>query len=308
VALNPRLESFADEIGGTDAGPVCVRGGATTWHVGGAVLPGTRQVRAPRGIVSYEPAEMTVRVGAGTTVGELHDELAAHRQVTALDGAPGATVGGVLVVGRNGLRRLRHGPLRDALLEARYVSAEGRLVKAGGPTVKNVTGFDLCRLLVGSLGTLGLLGEVTLRTRPQPETSAWFSGDADRHAVLAALYRPASVLWDGRATWVLLEGYGVDVDAESRRIAQLGLRPCAGPPTLPPERWVTTPAHALEFALQHRDAGPFVAELGVGIVHASAPQPAAPRTPGTEALQRRLRDAFDPTRRLNPGRDPRTRV
>jgi hypothetical protein len=122
--------------------------------------------------------------------------------------------------------------------------------------------------------------------------------------VLAALYRPSAVLWDGHTTWVLLEGYDVDVEAEARRLAQLGLRPCDGPPALPPERWVTTPAHALEFASQHRDAGAFVAELGVGIVHASTPQPPRPQPPGTERVQRRLREAFDPTRRLNPGRDP----
>src|SRR5207237_3236629 len=99
------------------------------------------------------------------------DALGEHGQCVALPPHEGATVGGVLAVGRSGLRRLRFGPVRDTLLEARYVSAEGRLVKAGGPTVKNVSGFDLCRLLVGSLGTLGLLGAVVLRCRPRPAAS-----------------------------------------------------------------------------------------------------------------------------------------
>src|SRR5207247_4197918 len=104
----------------------------------------------------------------------------------------GATVGGVLAVGRSGLRRLRFGPIRDVLLEARYVSAEGRLVKAGGPTVKNVSGFDLCRLLVGSLGTLGLLAEVVLRCRPLPAESRWLAGEADPLGLLRRPYRPSS--------------------------------------------------------------------------------------------------------------------
>jgi len=96
-----------------------------------------------------------VRLGAGTTMSELDDTLAAKGQTTVLEGAPDATVGGVLAVGHSGLRRRRVGPVRDALLQVRYVSAEGRLITAGGPTVKNVTGYDLCRLMVGSLGTLG---------------------------------------------------------------------------------------------------------------------------------------------------------
>jgi FAD/FMN-containing dehydrogenase len=307
MALSTTLEAFAEDVGGIDAGALCVRGGATKWEVGGAVRAGTREVRAPSGIVADEPAEMTVRVGAGTSIAELHDELARHRQTTALDGAPGATVGGALAVGHNSVRRLRHGPLRDVLLEARYVSAEGRLIKAGGPTVKNVTGFDLCRLLVGSLGTLGLFGDVILRTRPEAETSAWFAGAADPRAVLAQLYKPAAVQWDGATTWVLLEGYRVDVDAEAQRCAGLGLRECHGPPTRPPHRWITTPADTAAFPARHPDAGPFVAELGVGVVHASRPQPARPPQPGTLALQQRLRDEFDVTRRLNPGRDPLAR-
>ena len=70
--------------------------------------------------------------------------------------------------------------------QVRYVSAEGTVVKAGGPTVKNVSGFDLCRLLVGSLGTLGLIAEVVLRTRPLPAAERWLAGEADPFALLRA--------------------------------------------------------------------------------------------------------------------------
>ena len=104
--------------------------------------------------------------------------------------------------------------MRDALLQARVVTAAGTMVKAGGPTVKNVSGFDLCRLLVGSLGTLAFLGDVILRTRPRPAVQQWLAGAADPFAVRRRLYRPASILWDGVTTWVCLEGHPTDVLAE----------------------------------------------------------------------------------------------
>jgi len=126
------LKGFAEEVGAE--GPVTVVGGRTQWDVGGAVDPTAREVRAPSGIVEFEPAEMTVRCGAGTTVAKLDAVLGEHGQCVALRGDDGATVGGVLVVGRSGIRRLRQGPMRDVLLEGRYVSAGGRVIKGGGPT------------------------------------------------------------------------------------------------------------------------------------------------------------------------------
>ena len=97
---------------------------------------------------------MTVRVRTGTTVEELHTELAARGQRTPLV-ERGGTVGGALAVGENDIFVLGRGTLRASVLQVRYVSAEGRIVNGGGPTVKNVTGFDLPRLMVGALGTFG---------------------------------------------------------------------------------------------------------------------------------------------------------
>jgi len=93
-----------------------------------------REVRAPAGIDAIVPEEMTVRCGAGTTVAELDDALAERGQTVALPSWAGATVGGVLALGRSGIRRLGYGPVRDTVLQLGVVSATGALVKAGGPT------------------------------------------------------------------------------------------------------------------------------------------------------------------------------
>ena len=298
------LKGFAAEVG--PAGPVCVRGGGTRWSLGGNVLPGTREVAAPAGIVAFEPAEMTVRVRAGTPVADLHEALAADRQRTALPERPSGTVAGALMAGESGIGRLTLGPMRDALLQARYVCADGRLATAGAGTVKNVSGFDLCRLLVGSLGTLGLLGEVLLRTVPRGEVERWvrLSG-ADPAAVHSNCRTAMSILWDGSDVWALMGGYGVDVEDDLARLATLGFPEPAdvdGPPDLPPHRWSCTPAEAASFA--EGAHGSFVAEIGVGVVHACEPQPPRDPDPGLVELNRRFKERFDPSGRLNPGRDP----
>ena len=306
------VEELAAEVGPAGAGPVVAVGGRTQWAVGGAVDPsaGAREVRAPAGVVAVEAADMTVRVRAGTTVADLDDALAEVGQTVAVPAWPGATVGGVLAVGHSGVRRLGWGPVRDTVLEVRYVSAEGTVVKAGGPTVKNVSGFDLCRLLVGSLGTLGLLAEVVLRTRPLPAAERWLAGEADPFALLPRLHRPASVLWDGTTTWVLLDGHPADVEAQAGLAAQAGLSEAGGRPDLPPHRWSLRPSELAALAPgpgpggAAPDGARFVAEVGVGVVHRDTPPPPRAVDPAVAELHRRLKGLFDPTGRLAPGRHP----
>lgn len=301
MTADPSLRDFVDAVGRDDA--VCVVGGRTQWSVGGEPSRSARTVQAPSGIADYHPAEMTVRLGAGTTLAELDDTLAARGQTTVVEGAPDATIGGLLAVGRSGLRRRRVGPMRDALLQLRYVSADGRLITAGGPTVKNVTGYDLCRLMVGSLGTLGCFAEVILRTRPRTVAAEWWHLAGEPFAVAAQLYRPSAVLWDGESTFIWLEGHVEDVAAQGALLAARGGRQVEGPPALPPVRSSVAPSR-LAAVVRDGEAGRCVVEIGVGVVHGERPLPrAAPAAPIVE-LHRRLRDEFDPTRRLNPGRDP----
>ncbi len=292
------LRAFAEEVGDARRGPVCAVGGRTQWGIGGPASQGAREVRAPAGVVSFEPAEMTVRVRAATTVADLDDVLAEAGQAVALPPWPSATVGGVLAVGRSGVLRLGYGPVRDTLLEARVVTADGRLVKAGGPTVKNVSGYDLCRLLVGSLGTLGFIAEVVLRTRPLPAARGWFAGVADPFVLHRELHGPTALLWDGTTTWLCLEGHPDDVEAQASRAS---LDPVDGPPPLPSHRRSLPPGELR--GLQGR----FVAEVGVGVVHEHHPVAPPPLDPPVAELHRRVRTAFDPTGRLNPGRRPELR-
>jgi FAD/FMN-containing dehydrogenase len=296
------VAAFAAEVGPPESGSVTAVGGRTQWGVGGRVDGRAREVRAPTGIVAVEAADMTVRVRAGTTVCEVDAALAEVGQTVALPSWTDATVGGVLAVGHSGLRRLGWGPVRDVLLEARVVSADGRVVKAGGPTVKNVSGYDLCRLLVGSLGTLALTAEVVLRTRPVPAAERWLAGDADPFALVERLYRPAAVLWDGTTTWVLLDGHPDDVAAQ---VALARLPEVEGRPELPgPHRWSLRPSELPALATSDLGTGRFVAEVGVGVVHAERPPRPRPIDEHVVELHRRIKGVFDPAGRLNPGRDP----
>jgi glycolate oxidase FAD binding subunit len=228
-------------------------------------------------------------------VAEVDAALAEHGQCVAIP--PSGTIGGALAVGHSGIRRLGWGPVRDTLLQVRYVSAAGEVVKGGGPTVKNVSGFDMCRLIVGSHGTLGFLADVILRTRPFPPHEQWFASVADPWTLLAGLYRPTSVLWDGTTTWALLEGHPDDIEAQANRF---DLAAVVGPPELPPHRWSMEPSAIAD--LRNDDGAAFVAEIGVGIVHHSRSAVQRELDPVIADLTRRIKSEFDPHGRLNQGR------
>jgi glycolate oxidase FAD binding subunit len=125
-------------------------------------------------VVEHAPLDQIVTVECGARIGELQRLLAAHRQMLALDPpwAERATVGGVVAAASFGPRRTRYGAVRDLVIGASFVRADGARARGGGKVVKNVAGFDLPKLLCGSLGTLGLITTVTLRLHPLPEASA----------------------------------------------------------------------------------------------------------------------------------------
>ncbi|HEU4370065.1 MAG TPA: FAD-binding oxidoreductase [Methylomirabilota bacterium] len=125
-------------------------------------------------ILEHNPDDLTATVQAGVTAGALAARLAAHRQTLPLD-PPGwsrRTLGGIAATAASGPLRPRCGTMRDLLLGVRFVQADGVLTWGGARVVKSVTGYDVPKLLVGSLGTLGVLGELTLRLHPLPESEA----------------------------------------------------------------------------------------------------------------------------------------
>jgi len=122
-------------------------------------------------VVEHEPADLTTTVQAGMTLSELQGRLGAAGQLLPLDppGGERATIGGILAANASGPWRHAFGSARDMTIGLRVVTAEGRITRAGGRVVKNVAGYDLCKLYVGSLGTLGVIVEATFKLAPLPQ-------------------------------------------------------------------------------------------------------------------------------------------
>ncbi len=309
------MQDFASEVGAE--GPVRVIGGRTQWNRGRTTTPAgqtsdisIREVRAPTGAISVEPAELIVRVDAGTLWGDLDRTLESAGMLCPLD-APDetSTVGGVLSVGESGFRRLRYGHIRDLLLEARYVNSAGLIVKAGAPVVKNVTGFDLCRLLVGSIGTLGLIGEVVLRCRPRPQQQLWFeSATANPFDVRDRLYQPSFIGWTGDKTCVCIEGSSVEISAERTSLGTTAVdwAEC-GPYTIPLGRRISLRPSDLRRAREEFAGQMWLAEIGVGVVHlggTALPEAKPALSASVQQLNLDLKRAYDPSGRFNPGVQP----
>ncbi len=191
------------------------------------------------GVVDHRPQDLVVTVRAGTPIEELSALLAAHGQECPIEplAGHGSTVGGRLATALAGPRQLQAGRVRDWVLRVRLVTADARVVTAGGVTVKDVTGYDLCRLATGSWGTIGVIAEVTLKLRPIPIHSAWFATERSAPRVLAELYRPAAVVTTGQRTLVHLEEHPDDIAAQAM---VAGLQP-ADPPA-----WPTTARAAVD--------------------------------------------------------------
>lgn len=174
---------------------VSVRGSGTAQEIGRspARVEVVLDMRALDRVLEDHPEDLTVSVQAGVTAGALADRLAARRQWLPVDppGWRGRTLGGLAATGTSGPLRVRYGTLRDLLLGVRFVQADGVVTWGGARVVKSVTGYDVPKLLVGSLGTLGVLVELTLRLHPMPEAEgtwiAGFGAAADAEAFVGQL-------------------------------------------------------------------------------------------------------------------------
>ena len=151
---------------------VLPHGGGTKTAMSGD-LPGfeVADLRPLSGVVEHQPSEFTITVRAGTAVSALQEKLAQEGQYLPFDpvlSRAGATVGGTVAAGLAGCGRLRYGGVRDFILAIEMVDGSGSVVRGGQRVVKNAAGFDLPKLLVGSLGGLGALTQVTLKVFPEP--------------------------------------------------------------------------------------------------------------------------------------------
>lgn len=151
-------------------------GAGTLQHLGGAPPPGAMALRTGTldRIVEYTPADLTITVEAGATLGAIQAALGTQGQWLPWDPPvpASATIGGLLAAGASGPLRLGYGTPRDWVLGMRVALGDGRLVKSGGKVVKNVAGYDTHKLHIGALGTLGVILEATFKLAPLPEHSA----------------------------------------------------------------------------------------------------------------------------------------
>lgn len=144
------------------------------------------------GVVDYDPAELTLTALAGTPVAEVQALLDKHHQYLPFDpplADAGATVGGSVAAGLSGSGAWRHGGVRDFVIGIRFIDGTGRLISGGARVVKNAAGFDLPKLLVGSIGRLGVIVEVSFKVFPKPgaTTTLVFALDTFNHAIEASL-------------------------------------------------------------------------------------------------------------------------
>jgi glycolate oxidase FAD binding subunit len=167
------LNSFSEKIKEAAASKraLRIRGGGSKDFYGNPPSGETLDTRSYAGIVAYEPTELVVTARCGTRLSELQETLDRENQILAFEpphfGAD-ATLGGCVAAGLSGPRRASAGSVRDAMLGAKILDGRGQLLAFGGQVMKNVAGYDVSRLLAGSLGTLGLIAEVSLKLLPRP--------------------------------------------------------------------------------------------------------------------------------------------
>ena len=316
--------------------PVGFRGGGTHLGLGHPVEPHVvLSSRRMDRLVAWHPEDLVAVVEAGMRVADLEAMLAGRGQSAILPETPGeATVGGVVAAGVSGWRRLRYGPTRDRVLEVVLATGDGRVVRAGGRVVKNVTGYDLPRLATGSLGALGMIGSVALKLWPIGAVAATITV-ADAVGAHLTAFRPLAVIGSDDGDRVYLAGTAEEVAAQA---AELGGSVADGlhwpeplrttwqvairvPPRLimdavsrVPAGWRYRAAHGVgeviaggeQAEIPELEEGRRWAEsVGGAVVRTAAPAGAGFDPWGTPppslGLQRRVKEAFDPLGICNPG-------
>lgn len=233
--MEAALSALGEQIRAAAAEGTClrVRAGGTKDFYGNAPRGTPLDPRALRGIVSYEPAELALSVRAGTPLAEVEDTLAERGQMLAFEPphfGTEATIGGAVASGLAGPRRasagFTYGGVRDFVLGAKLLDGRAQLLSFGGMVMKNVAGYDVARLLAGSLGALGVIVEVSLKVVPAPTLQVTLRFATAEAAALAQLNRWAGLplplsasAWHQDRLWLRLAGSGAAVAAAAQTLA-----------------------------------------------------------------------------------------
>jgi FAD/FMN-containing dehydrogenase len=265
-------------------------------------------------VLEYTPEDMTVTVEAGITLAELQRRLAERGQWLPIDPPrpQSLTIGALLAANKSGSRRYGYGTIREHLLGIKVVLADGRVIKAGGKVVKNVAGYDLCKMFAGSRGTLGIIVEATFKVLPKPEKEQFVKAHASTAEGLAPLLEKLNaseltpiaidIYNQERNQPALIIGFAgsrEDVEWQLNKARELGLSEAA---TLEyneqfwgegdaPHSISVLPSKLID-VLRNLKAS-FVARAGNGIVYFRGEQP-LPKSALPLDLMRRIKDAYDP--------------
>jgi len=322
-----------------------IQGGNSKYFYGGEVDGEPLNTTGHRGIVHYDPAELVVTVRAGTLLTELESALAAHGQILGCESphfGKGATVGGMVAAGLSGPRRPFAGAVRDFVLGTKMLNGRGDLLSFGGEVIKNVAGYDVSRLMAGSLGCLGVILEVSLKVLPRPKAEATVKIRANNERVIRliqelinegvpisatcfqneSLYlrlsggpeavRRAQEQLRGEfiegSFWQLLNEHRLDFFRSEAPLWRISVSPACGPLDLPGE-WLLDWAGAQRW-LKTTEPGPAIRGLtqqmgGHATLFRDNKKDQTifpPLSSGLLRLHENLKKAFDPARILNPGR------
>ena len=333
--------------------PLRLSGGGSKDFYGGPLFGEILDTGCYAGIVSYDATELVITARCGTPLKQIEAALAAEGQMLAFEPphfGPGATLGGAIAAGFSGPRRATAGSVRDFVLGVKLMDGRGEVMNFGGQVMKNVAGFDVSRLMVGALGTLGLLLEVSLKVLPRPAAEATLRLEAPQGKALDLMNgwagRPlpiSATCWEARddgeiltlrlsgadaavaaargliggesvadapAFWCELREQQAAFFAAEMPLWRLSLPSVAPPLDLPgaqliewggSQRWLASGAPAEHIRAAVTQAGGH-ATLFRSSIEARGASAFQELPAPLMALQKKLKQAFDPAGILNPGR------
>ncbi len=237
MILSDRMDSVLEKLSetvraaGRSKRALRLRGGGTKDFYGQALEGEVHDTRGYSGIVTYEPSELVITARCGTRLADIETAMSEHGQMLAFEPphfaqfGSGATLGGVIAAGLSGPRRQAAGALRDFVLGVGIMDGRGEVLAFGGQVMKNVAGYDVSRLMAGSLGTLGIILEVSLKALPLPAAEATLRLELPEDKAIETLNKwgakplPISAsAWTGGELGVRLSGAAAAVAAAHKKI------------------------------------------------------------------------------------------